>query len=103
MPQRNYTCKEINVTEDGFMTDHLQWTTEIAIEIAKTENIILTDDHFRIIKFLREKFIKGETISIRSINQSGIMDVRRFYLLFNGAALKKASKIAGLPKPSNCI
>jgi TusE/DsrC/DsvC family sulfur relay protein len=103
MPQRNYTSKDINVTDEGFLTDHLQWTTDIAIEIAKTENIILTEEHFRIIKFLRDKFIKGENLSIRSINQSGIMDVRRFYLIFKGAALKKAAKIAGLPKPSNCI
>lgn len=93
----------VEVTDEGYMQDSSLWTREIAIEIAKEENIVLNDIHFAIIEFLRSRFISGTSISIRSINHSGITDVKNFYQLFPGAPLKKASRIAGLPKPSNCI
>jgi len=85
------------------MTDPSQWTKEIAIEIAKEENIILADQHYAIMEFLRNRFISGDALSIRSINHSGIIDVKTFYQLFPGAPLKKATKIAGIPKPASCI
>jgi tRNA 2-thiouridine synthesizing protein E len=54
-------------------------------------------------EFLRNKFLGGEALSIRSINHSGVIDVKTFYQLFPGAPLKKATKIAGIPKPVSCI
>jgi tRNA 2-thiouridine synthesizing protein E len=54
-------------------------------------------------EFLRNKQMKGELLSIRSINHSGVIDVKTFYQLFPGAPLKKATKIAGIPKPASCI
>ena len=103
MPQKIYAGITIDMNEEGYMTNPFQWTKEIAFEIALEEKIQLTDQHFAIMEFLRNKFIKGETLSIRCINYSGIMDVKTFYQIFPGAPLKKASRIAGVPKPSNCI
>jgi tRNA 2-thiouridine synthesizing protein E len=103
MPQKNYAGFAIDINEEGYMTNPFQWTKEIADEIALEEKIILTDQHFAIIEFLRTKFYKGEALSIRSINHSGIMDVKTFYNIFPGAPLKKACRISGIPKPSNCI
>ena len=103
MPQKTYAGFTIDMTEEGYMTNPSQWTKEIAFEIAREEDLILTDQHFAIIEFLRNKFNNGETLSIRCINHSGIMDVRTFYNIFPGAPLKKATRIAGIPKPTNCI
>ena len=93
----------IEVTDEGYMLDSALWTREIAVEIAKEEKIVLSDIHYAIIEFLQNRFNSGASLSIRSINHSGITDVKTFYQLFPGAPLKKASRIAGLPKPSNCI
>jgi TusE/DsrC/DsvC family sulfur relay protein len=103
MQKKTYKGVILDLTDDGNLIDSSLWSKEIAVEIAKEENIILTDLHFAIIGFLRNRFIQDETLSIRSINSSGIMDVKTFYQLFPGAPLKKACKIAGLPKPVNCI
>ncbi len=103
MAKKTYTGKTVDVNEEGYFTDPSQWTKEIAMEIAKEEGIALTDQHFAIIDYLRKKFLNGETLSIRSINHSGIIDVKTFYQLFPGAPLKKATKIGGLPKPASCI
>jgi tRNA 2-thiouridine synthesizing protein E len=63
MAQKTYAGKTVDVNEEGYFTDPSQWTKEIAVEIAKEEGIVLTDQHFAIIEFLRKKFLAGETLS----------------------------------------
>jgi TusE/DsrC/DsvC family sulfur relay protein len=103
MAQKTYAGVIVDVNEEGYFTTPSQWTREIAIEIAKEEGIVLTDQHFAIMEFLRNRQMNGEALSIRSINHSGVLDVKTFYQLFPGAPLKKATKIAGIPKPASCI
>ncbi|MBC8320378.1 MAG: TusE/DsrC/DsvC family sulfur relay protein [Bacteroidetes bacterium] len=94
---------EINVTEDGYMNDASQWSKEIAAEIAKEEGVELTDKHFELIDFIRNKVAAGEGLTLRGIGKSGVVNAKEFYQLFPGAPLKKATKIAGVPKPTSCI
>jgi TusE/DsrC/DsvC family sulfur relay protein len=103
MAQKTYAGIAVDVNEEGYFTNPSQWTREIAVEIAKEENIVLTDQHFAIIEFLRKRHENGEALSIRSINHSNIIDIKTFYQLFPGAPLKKATKIAGIPKPASCV
>jgi dissimilatory sulfite reductase related protein len=103
MAQKTYAGKTVDVNEEGYFTTPSQWTREIAAEIAKEEGIVLTDQHYAIIEYLRNRFIGGDALSIRSINHSGIIDVKTFYQLFPGAPLKKATKIGGIPKPASCV
>ena len=103
MAQKTYAGIIVDVTDEGYFTNPSQWTKEIAVEIAKEEGIVLTDQHFAIMEFLRNRHNGGEALSIRSINHSGVIDVKTFYKLFPGAPLKKATKIAGIPKPASCI
>jgi TusE/DsrC/DsvC family sulfur relay protein len=103
MAQKNYNAITVDVNEEGYFTNPLQWTKEVALEIAKEESIVLTDQHFAIIDWLRNRHLNGEALSIRSIHHSGVIDVKTFYQLFPGAPLKKATKIAGIPKPASCV
>jgi len=70
---------------------------------AKEEDIELTDTHFKILEYIRTKVKSGETLTIRAIGKSGIVDIKGFYTLFPGGPLKKATKIAGVSKPSSCV
>jgi len=103
MAEKVYAGKTVSVTDDGYLTDPNQWTKEIAVEIAKEEGIELTDKHFAVIEYIREKTLKGEALTIRTIGKSGMVDTKGFYELFPGAPLKKASRIAGIAKPSSCV
>lgn len=103
MAEKTYAGKSVSVTDDGYLTDASQWTKEIAAEIAKEEGIDITDKHYAVIDFIREKTLKGEALTIRSIGKSGVVDTKGFYDLFPGAPLKKASRIAGIAKPSSCV
>jgi len=103
MAQKTYAGVVLDVTDEGYMTDKNLWTKEIAIAIAEEENISLNDSHFAVIDFLRDRVAKGETLTIRSIGKSGIVDIKGFYQLFPGAPLKLATRISGLPKPVSCV
>lgn len=103
MSQKNFAGTTVDVNEEGYMTNPAQWTKEIAREIAKEETIDLTDKHLAICEFIRDKQMKGENITIRSVGNSGIVDIKGFYQLFPGAPMKKAARIAGIPKPASCV
>ncbi|HPS73063.1 MAG TPA: TusE/DsrC/DsvC family sulfur relay protein [Bacteroidales bacterium] len=103
MAQKTYAGVTVDVNEEGYLLNPSQWTKEIAVEIAKEENLELTDQHFKVLDFIREKHAKGETLTIRSVGNSGITDIKGFYQLFPGAPMKKAAKIAGIPKPASCV
>ena len=103
MATKNIAGVNLDVTEEGYMNDSSQWTKEVAAEIAKEEGIEITDKHYEVIEFIRNKVASGDGLTIRSIGKSGIVDIKAFYQLFPGAPLKKATKISGVPKPASCI
>ncbi|HUS86780.1 MAG TPA: TusE/DsrC/DsvC family sulfur relay protein [Bacteroidales bacterium] len=103
MATKNYVGVTVDVNEEGYFADPSQWTKEIAVEIAKEEGVELTDQHFKVLDYLRGKYEAGDSLSIRGINKSGVVDVKIFYQLFPGAPLKKSTKIAGIPKPASCV
>jgi len=103
MAEKTYAGVTVNIDDDGYMTDASQWTKEIAADIAKQESVELTDKHYDVLGFIREKVESGATLTIRAIGKSGHTDIKGFYKLFPGAPLKKATKIAGVPKPSSCV
>jgi len=87
------------------MTDHEAWTREIAVQIARGEGIDeLTDRHWEVIEFMRKEFKeKGSAPSIRRLRKLDVVPTKELYALFPGGPAKKASKIAGLPKPKGCV
>ena len=103
MTQKTYAGVSVDVNDEGYFTNPSQWTKEIAAAIAKEEGVELTDKHYEMLDYLRNRFNSGEQLSIRGINKSGIVDVKTFYQMFPGAPLKKSTKIAGIPKPTSCV
>ena len=94
---------QVNVTEDGYLEDMEQWNEDIAKEIASELGIELTDEHFKVLNYLRDKTKEGASLSIRSVGKSGVVDVKGLYKLFPKGPLKFSSKIAGIPKPTSCV
>lgn len=103
MAEKTYAGNTVQVNDEGYMTDASQWNKDIAVEIAKEEGIELTEEHFKVLEFIREKNSAGETLTIRKLGKSGITDIKGLYKLFPGGPLKKASRIAGVQKPSSCV
>lgn len=103
--------KTIELDKEGFLKNLSEWSRDIAIAIATREKISLTPEHWEIIELLRE-FYQAFQISPsmralvkRTEQQLGPSKGRSIYLLqlFPPSPAKLASKIAGLPKPPNCL
>jgi tRNA 2-thiouridine synthesizing protein E len=103
MAEKTIAGKQINVTDDGYLEEMSQWDNDVANAIAGEIGIELTDKHFEVLNYLRDKTAAGESLSIRSVGKSGVIDVKGLYKLFPKGPLKFSSKIAGIPKPTSCI
>lgn len=93
----------LRVTEEGFLKDSKEWTEDWARSIAHQHQLTLTDKHWEIIRWLRQRQEEGVALTIRRVANSGLTDIKQFYQLFPGGPLKISSKIAGIPKPASCI
>lgn len=94
---------EVSVDAEGYLTDLGQWNKEIATAIAEQEGVTLNDKSWEILKWIQEQYKNQNALTIRKVGKSGVTDIKEFYALFPGGPLKKASKIAGIPKPVSCI
>lgn len=95
---------EVTVDDEGFMADPTQWSEDMAPALAEAIGIELTDEHWQVIRFLREDFAaQGETPTIRRVSTAGGVDTKRLFQLFPKKPAKKMSYIAGLPKPHGCV
>jgi TusE/DsrC/DsvC family sulfur relay protein len=97
--------KQVEVNEDGYLTDPSQWTKEIAAEIARQEGIpVLTDNHWKVLNYLQKEMREtGSLPTSRKLKVTGVMSIKELYELFPEGPLKKAAKIAGLAKPAGCV
>jgi len=103
MTHKQYAGIDIIVDDNGYFLEPMQWSPEIAVAIADEESMTLSKKHLDIIIYLRTIYFEGHKISIRSINQSGIVNLKEFYSMFPGAPLKNAARIGGLPDPKSCV
>lgn len=95
---------EVHVDAEGFLTNYDEWTEELAVVLAANIDIELTDEHWAVIRFLREDFPgQGETATIRRTSTVGGFDTKRLFALFPKKPAKKMAYIAGLPKPRGCV
>ena len=97
---------------EGFLEDAATWTDEVAWEIAQEDDIELTEKHWEIIKFLRSFYKEHEMsppsnrLFVKAVKEAlGEDKGNSIYLmqLFPGPPAKTACRIAGLPRPTNCL
>ena len=93
----------INCNDQGYLEDLNQWNKEIGMRLASDEGIEMTDKHWEVIDYLQDQCRQGNTITIRKVGKSGVVNIKEFYTLFPKGPLKISSKIAGIPKPVSCI
>lgn len=101
----------IEFDEEGFLRNLSDWSETVAEEIAQSEGISLNDSHWEVIMVIRE-FYQTFQLSpamrplVKAVaNKLGKDKGKSIYLLklFPGSPAKLVAKIAGLPKPDNCL
>ena len=104
MPTTVIAGHEIQVNEEGFLTDPTQWSEDLAVELAALIGQPLTPEHWALIRFLRDDHaVTGETATLRRISTQTGVPIKELFTLFPGKPAKKLSYVAGLPKPKGCV
>jgi tRNA 2-thiouridine synthesizing protein E len=91
---------------EGNLFNLERWSPQIASQLALSEGMVLEDEHWEIIYFLRERYrIHGNNdnarLILRELQDAFAPDSGREYLyeLFPGGPVNQGSRIAGLPIP----
>jgi tRNA 2-thiouridine synthesizing protein E len=103
--------RSVALDTDGYLLDLSDWSSAVAEGLAATAGMHLTPAHWEIITLLRlfyaefqlspatRPLVKYCTAQLGPEKGSSL----QLNLLFNGTPAKLAAKLAGLPKPTNCI
>lgn len=95
---------ELETDEQGYLLDP-DYSEEIVHAIAAAEGLTLTDDHWKVVNYLRDEYREhGQTPNFRHMLK-GIAEVipgcesKTLYDLFPLGPAKQGAKVAGLPQP----
>ena len=97
--------------KEGYLLNLDEWNEDAAARLANEENINLTDAHWQVIHLLRQFYQETQlSPAMRPFvklvaTQLGSDKGKSIYLmqLFGSSPAKMAAKIAGLPRPTNCL
>jgi len=105
MPQKQLNGVTIEVDDEGYLTNHAQWTRELAPALAQEVGIAeLTPAHWKVLDFIDKDFKeKGVVPGMRRMNKVGGIPTKDLYTLFPDGPIKKAARISGYPKPASCV
>ncbi|MDM8547556.1 TusE/DsrC/DsvC family sulfur relay protein [Candidatus Venteria ishoeyi] len=107
----NVAGKDVEVDEEGYLTNLADWNEEIGAFLASQDELELTDAHWEIINFLREYYDEYQIapavrVLTKAIGKKMGKDKgnsKYLYELFPYGPGKQACRFAGLPKPTGCI
>lgn len=94
--------------DEGYLVDPEDWTPELARSLAREESIELGDDHWIILRFVRDYYAEhGITPDVRHAardfaEQAGLdkkQGKARIFELFPYGYVKQTCKIAGMKRP----
>tara|TARA_B110000971_G_C19959446_1_gene477237 strand:- start:160 stop:477 length:318 start_codon:yes stop_codon:yes gene_type:complete len=102
---------KLSLDKDGYLRDHLAWNPVAAEILAKDLNIELTPEHWQILELARQFYLATDVVPearplVKLIRDAlGQERGNSIYLmqLFGGSPAKYVAKIAGLPRPTNCL
>ena len=101
----------IALDQDGYLQDLQDWSETVASALAAQEDLRLSPEHWEILHLLRAFYtqyqlspatrplIKYVSLHLGS-DKGNSLHLNR---LFKGTPAKLAAKLAGLPKPTNCL
>lgn len=97
--------------QDGYLCNLDDWSCTVAEQLAAREDLQLSEAHWEILNLLRAFYAQfqlspANRALVRYVAQQLSPDKgNSLYLnrLFKGTPAKLAAKLAGLPKPSNCL
>jgi tRNA 2-thiouridine synthesizing protein E len=95
------------VDYEGYLVDPAQWNEQVAEELARQELIVLSEEHWAAIRFMREYYerhqiapdarhVMRHLAEVKGATSAGRNDL---FVLFPYGYVKQACRIAGMRRP----
>lgn len=106
------TSINVALDQDGHLCDHTIWTPVIAQQLANTLDIVLDTERLAVLQQVRAFFVKFNHAPatrplIKWLQQTlpdDDISNQKLQQLFNtGLVARHVNRLAGLPKPPNCL
>lgn len=108
----NNASLNLPLDDEGHLLNHHQWTPQVAQQLADNLDITLTDVHHAILATVRQFYATYHhppaTRALikylqQQLPQQGISNQFLQQLFNTGLVARHVNRIAGLPKPPNCL
>lgn len=108
----NVALDDVALDQDGHLCDHTIWTPDIAQQLANTLDIVLDTERLAVLQQVRAFFVKFNHAPatrplIKWLQQTlpdDDISNQKLQQLFNtGLVARHVNRLAGLPKPPNCL
>lgn len=110
--EAHQTIPDIALDQEGHLCDHKLWTMDIAQQLADTLQVTLTAEHLEILQQVRAFFDRfnhppATRPLIKWLQQNlpehDISNQKLQQLFKTGLVARHVNRLAGLPKPPNCL
>ena len=103
--------RTIELDKDGYLVDLNQWSAEVADALATAETLELSVDHWEILDLIRGFYSQFQlSPTTRPLIKYAALKLGQekgnslhLNKLFKATPAKLAAKLAGLPRPTNCL
>jgi tRNA 2-thiouridine synthesizing protein E len=102
----------IELDQDGHLCDHTLWTPDIAQQLADTLDVSLSAEHLKVLQQVRAFFGKFNHAPAtrplikwlqQTLPEQDISNQKLQQLFNTGLVARHVNRLAGLPKPPNCL
>lgn len=93
------------IDAEGYLVEPQDWNEELAQEFARRENIQLGEDHWDVVRFMREYYEEHQVapdarfVIKHLAERLGAASRNKLFELFPYGYVKQACKIAGMKRP----
>lgn len=103
---------DVALDQDGHLCDHTIWTPAIAQQLANTIDVTINTEHLDILQQVRAFFIKFNHAPAtrplikwlqQTLPEHDISNQKLQQLFNTGLVARNVNRLAGLPKPPNCL
>jgi TusE/DsrC/DsvC family sulfur relay protein len=97
----------MKLDNEGYLLDPADWSDEVAEALARAEHIVLTEEHWAVLRFMRQYYEEhaipaDARFAIRCLAEQrghGTGARKRLFELFPYGYVKQACRIAGMRRP----
>jgi TusE/DsrC/DsvC family sulfur relay protein len=100
----------IPLDEDGHLVNAEDWSEGLAVRFALQDGVELTNDHWQVIRFVREHYLRFKSFPMPRLLVKGLnralgreqFTIKALYALFPDTPMRRSCRYSGIPQPAGC-